>query len=129
MAEFVSNDFTFALICVVVAASLLDDSSISDGFSDEDKVNLTLTIDCDFSGIEVSIHANKTDFSKLTLQCDDKNCDEGNTSAKYGLTNRSLDVSFPYRHSDHGGKYINFRTTCKNQTNILDHALLKPCRK
>ena len=128
MAEFVSNDFTFALICVVVAASLLDLSSISEGFSDEDKVNLTLTIDCDFSGIEVSIHTNKTYFSELILQCDDKSC-HGYNSVGYGLTNQTLDVSFPYRHSDHGGKYINFRTTCNNLTSILDHALLTPCRK
>ncbi|XP_078330005.1 uncharacterized protein LOC111117481 isoform X2 [Crassostrea virginica] len=99
---------------------------MSEGFSDEDKVNLTLTIDCDFSGIEVSIHTNKTYFSELILQCDDKSC-HGYNSVGYGLTNQTLDVSFPYRHSDHGGKYINFRTTCKNQTRILDHALLTPC--
>ena len=120
--------FLFSWICVVVAASL---TNISEGFCEVELVNLTLTTDCDFSGIEVSIHVNKTNFSDLILQCNNETCIvDGETPLEYALiTNQKLDVSFPFRNREHGGKYINFRTTCQNQTSHADHAFLKPCRK
>ncbi|XP_078330000.1 uncharacterized protein LOC144617551 [Crassostrea virginica] len=111
-----------------VAAGLTNSSGISEGFCDQNLVNLTLTIDCDFDGIEVSIHMNKTNFDVLTLQCNKDTCQSfGQTSLEYVLTNETLDVSFPFRHSEHAGKYINFRTTCQNPPSIPDHAFLKPC--
>ena len=87
-------------------------------------------MDCDFDGIEVSIHMNKTNFDVLTLQCNKDTCQSfGHTSLEYVLTNETLDVSFPFRHSEQAGKYINFRTICQNPPSIPDHAFLKPCRK
>ncbi|XP_022311592.2 uncharacterized protein LOC111116861 [Crassostrea virginica] len=68
-----------------------------------------------------------TNFSNFIAQCNKVTCFEyEHTIFKYVLTNQTLDFSFPFRHRDHGGKYINLRTTCNN-TSILDHAFLKPC--
>ncbi|XP_078330003.1 uncharacterized protein LOC144624318 isoform X2 [Crassostrea virginica] len=118
--------FLASFFVTQVAASL---TNISEGFCEVELVNLTLTTDCDFSGIEVSIHVNKTNFADLILQCNNETCIvDGETPLEYALiTNQKLDVSFPFRNREHGGKYINFRTTCQNQTSHADHAFLKPC--
>ena len=123
--------FVFDWICIVVAAILTNSSSITEGFCEQDLVNLTLIPECDFSRIEVSIHMDNTNFttSNFIYQCNNVACVvHEHTLFKYVLTNQTLDFSFPFRHHDHGGKYINFRTTC-NDTSILDHAFLKACRK
>nr|XP_022311592.1 uncharacterized protein LOC111116861 isoform X2 [Crassostrea virginica] len=111
-----------------VAAIITNSRSVSEGFCEQDLVNLTLIPECDFSRIEVSIHMDHRNFSNLIVQCDNVTCVvHEHTKFKYVLTNQTLDVSFPFRHRDHGGKYINFRTTCNN-TSILDHAFLKACQ-
>ncbi|XP_078330001.1 uncharacterized protein LOC111117496 isoform X2 [Crassostrea virginica] len=114
----------FLAVFVVTQAILMNSSSINEGFCDQDVVNLTLKTDCDFSGIDGSIHNNKANFSNLILQCDNETCW---TQWNYDLTHQTLNVSFPFQFRIHGGKFINFRTTCYNQTHILDSALLKPC--
>nr|XP_022312343.1 uncharacterized protein LOC111117496 isoform X5 [Crassostrea virginica] len=116
--------FLAVFVVTQVAAILTNSSSINEGFCDQDVVNLSLKTDCDFSCIEGSIHNNKTNFSNLILQCDNETCF---TQWNYDLTHQTLNVSFPFQPRNHGGKFINFRTTCYNHTHILDSAFLKPC--
>lgn len=135
MKTYITHSFplfeSFQMIWLFTVAAIITNYS-SEGYCDQKLVNLTLIPECDFSRIEVSIHVDKTNFSKLILQCENKNnfCYGDNyTSVEFTLTNKTLDVSFPFHHQQHAGKFINFRTTCQDQTPILNHTLLTPCRK
>ena len=112
---------------LLVVASITNSNNETKGFCDQDQVTLTLTIDCDFTRITVSIHNVKADFSTFTLQCDQLTC-YSIGPITYRLTNESLEVFFQFRHREHAGKYVNFKTTCHNQTDVIDQVFLKPCR-
>ena len=129
MVEYFSNDLVVSVYFFAVAAIITNASSISEGFCNQDLVNLTLIPDCDFKCIDVSIQSDEANF---ILQCNinGKGYIVGkNTSLEYVLTNQTLDISFPFNHHQYAGKFVNFSTHCQNQTLIPDHVLLKPCRK
>ena len=109
----------------LVAVNLTD---IGNGYCEKDNVNLTLEIDCDFTGIYVAIHNEKADFSTLTLQCNNKTCHSFGPMT-YHLTIEKLEVFFQFQHREHAGRYVNFKTTCQNKTDVIDQVFLKPCRK
>ena len=111
---------------LLVAAILTNSDNVTEGFCDQDQVTLTLAIDCDFTGIYVAIHYKKADFSSIILQCGQVTC-HSLGSMTYRLTNETLEVFFQFRHREHAGKYVNFKTTCQNQTDVIDQIFLKPC--
>nr|XP_022312275.1 putative uncharacterized protein YHR219W isoform X2 [Crassostrea virginica] len=120
---------TFSLIFLLttgVAASLTNSNNVTQGFCDREQVKLTLTIDCDFTGIYVALHHDKADFSTIALQCGQLTCYSFG-SMTFRLTNETLEVFFQFQYREHAGRYVNFRTTCKNQTDVLDQVFLKPC--
>lgn len=119
----------FKYIYISVAA-IISNSKITKGFCRHDHVNLTLTADCDFTGIYVSILYDKADLSTMILQCEHPNltCYSFRPIA-FRLTNEMLEVSFRFKHKEHAGRYVNFNTICQNQTAAFDQVFLKPCCK
>ena len=129
MFKYFSNDLVVSVYFSAVAAIITNSSSISEGFCNQDLVNLTLIPDCDFKCIDVSIQSDEANF---ILQCNisgERYYVDKSSSLEYFLTNQTLDISFPFNHHQYAGKCINFSTHCQNQTIISDHVLLKPCRK
>lgn len=123
-------DFLYNDIFIVLAAIVKSSSSIDYGFCDQDLVNITLKIDCNFTVIYMRILADLASPSNFNLQCENVSCVvNGNTSMKYLLKDQTLDVSFPFQYRDHGGKFITFQTTCQNRTILTDPVLLRPCGK
>ena len=120
--EFIDRCYFFTF---VVAVNLTNSSN---GYCEKDSVNLTLEIDCDFTGIYVAIHYEKADFSTLTLQCDNMTCHSFGPMT-FRLSKNKLEVYFQFQHREHADRYINFKTTCQNHTVVIDHVFLKPCRK
>ena len=119
----------FKYIYILVAA-IISNSKITMGFCRHDHVNLTLTADCDFTGIYVSIHYDKANFSTLILQCEHPNLTcYAFGPITYRLKNEMLEVSFRFEHKVHASRYVNFNTICQNQTAAFDQVFLKPCRK
>ena len=129
IVEYFSNELVVSVYIVAVAAIVLNSSSISEGYCNQDVVNLTLIPDCDFKCIDVSIQSNEANF---ILQCNisgEEYYVDKSTSLEYVLTNQTLDISFLFNHQQYAGKCIIFSTHCQNQTLIPDHVLLKPWRK
>nr|XP_022312489.1 uncharacterized protein LOC111117629 isoform X2 [Crassostrea virginica] len=121
--------FLILMLTTEVVANKMISSNIMKGFCEDDQVHLTLPDVCDFTDIYVSIHNDIGNFSNLYLQCTSNNMTcHSFGSMTFRLTNETLEVFFQFQHREHVGKYVNFKTTCQNQTDVPHYGPLKACR-